>query len=55
MAIELTAKTLTPPNPQVGTSGDTEATLMEIKNYMVLNSLILAEILKDLDKLAENH
>lgn len=55
MAIELEAKTLTPPNPQVGTGGDTEATLMEIKNYMVLNSLLLAAVLRDLDKLAENH
>lgn len=55
MAIELLAKTLTTPNPQVGTSGDTESTLMEIKNYMVLNSLLLAAILEDLDKLADNH
>lgn len=53
MAITVTAKQVSSPNPQVGTTGDTDTTLAEIKQYLIFNSILVAALIEDVQKLAD--
>jgi len=53
MTIKVTAEELSSPNPQVGTTGETENTLAEVKNYLILNSLLVQALITDVKALAE--
>ena len=48
---KIEARNITPPNPHVGQTGEVETTLEEIKTYLVINSLLLEAILKELETL----